>query len=336
MKLDSAVISLLSLDPNNTSVSSHGGGGMSSASTLKITTKLPDGSPMQYFMKTGTGKKAEIMFEGEHMSLNAIHNAVPTLCPKSFGYGQFADTPGKSFLVTDFLELSGRYSSRGSTSGMTMAQKLAKLHTTPAPTPEGYSRPQFGFPATTCCGDTPQDNTFTSSWADFYANHRLRFIRNQSEESNGVDKRLSSLVEATCMQVIPRLIGDKHLNNGEGVTPVVTHGDLWSGNASVGKLPNMTEPEELVYDSSACYTHSEYELGIMRMFGGFGGDFLTEYHKLVPKTEPVEEYEDRIALYELYHHLNHHALFGGGYRSGAVGIMKNLLAKYGGEGESEL
>jgi fructosamine-3-kinase len=47
------------------------------------------------------------------------------------------------------------------------------------------------------------------------------------------------------------------------------------------------------------YGHSEYELGIMNMFGGFGGSGWKEYQKLVPKAEPQEEYEDRIKLYEL-------------------------------------
>lgn len=332
MKLDPAVLSLLNLDPDQTTVSSAGGGGMSSASTSKITTTHPDGTTMSYFMKTGKGASAATMFEGEHASLNAIHNVVPTLCPQSFGHGKFTDSNNTSFLVTDYLDLSGRFSS-SSKSGMPLAQKLAKLHTTPAPPPQGSSKPQFGFPVPTCCGDTPQDNTFTSSWADFYANRRLRFIAAESRKSNGADKELESLVEATCTQVIPRLIGDSHLNGGKGVTPVVVHGDLWSGNASSGKLPGMQEAEELIYDSSACYAHSEFELGIMKMFGGFGSKFLKEYHELVPKTEPAEEYEDRVRLYELYHHLNHHALFGGGYRSGAMSIMKSLVGKYGGKSE---
>jgi fructosamine-3-kinase len=56
---------------------------------------------------------------------------------------------------------------------------------------------------------------------------------------------------------------------------------------------------EVVYDPSACYAHSEYELGIMKMFGGFGSAFFEGYHRIVPKTEPVEEYEDRLRLYEL-------------------------------------
>lgn len=336
MKVDPALISLLNLDAAQTTISSAGGGGMSSARTSKITTKLSDGSIKQYFMKSGSGKEAQAMFEGEHQSLNAIHSAVPTLCPKSYGHGQLQESKGMSFLVTDFLDLTGRRTSTASGSGMSLAQKLAKLHTTPAPIPEGYDIPQFGFPAATCCGDTPQDNTYSSSWADFYANRRLRFIAARSRKANGADKSLDALVEQTCTQVVPRLIGDTHLNDGKGITPVVVHGDLWSGNASKGRLPGMHDLEDLVYDSSACYAHSEFELGIMRMFGGFGAGFEKEYHSLVPRTEPVEEYEDRVALYELYHHLNHHALFGGGYRSGAVGIMRKLIGKYGNEGKSEL
>ena len=74
----------------------------------------------------------------------------------------------------------------------------------------------------------------------------------------------------------------------------------------------------------------------MHRFGGFGKAFLDEYHQLCPKTEPVAEYDDRVALYELYHHLNHHAMFGGGYKSGAVRIMETLLGKYGGERKTEL
>ena len=336
MKVDPALISLLKLDPAQTSVSSAGGVGMSSASTSKIVTKLEDGNSMQYFMKTGRGTEAEVMFEGEHASLTAIHNAVPTLCPKSFGHGQLNEARGKSFLVTDYLDLSGRSSGRGSSSsGMTLAQKLAKLHTTRAPIPEGYEKPQFGFPVTTCCGDTPQDNTYSSSWADFYANRRLRFILNLAKKNQRGDKNLESLVEQTCTKVVPRLIGDTHLNNGKGVTPVVVHGDLWSGNASRGKLPGMTEAEDVIFDPSACYAHSEFDLGIMKMFGGFSG-IMKEYHKLVPKTEPVNEYDDRVDLYELYHHLNHYALFGGGYKSGAVNIMKHLIAKYGSDEKNEL
>ncbi|KAJ4373767.1 Mitochondrial distribution and morphology protein 12 [Neocucurbitaria cava] len=328
MKLDPAVVKLLGLDASNTTVSTAGGGGCSSASTSKIVSQLENGQTKAFFLKTGSGKEAEVMFEGEDASLKAIHDAVPSLCPQSFGHGRFESQPPTSFLVTDFLHLTSRSASKAK-SAQSLAAKLAKLHTTPAPIPDGYDKPMFGFPVATCCGDTPQDNSYKASWAEFYADNRLRFILRQAEKNNGSENDLHKLVEDTASIVVPRLIGDKHLNQGKGITPVVVHGDLWSGNASVGVIGSEKgEAEDVVFDSSACYAHNEFELGIMKMFGGFGGSFLKEYHELCPKTEPVDEYEDRVKLYELYHHLNHYALFGGGYKSGAVSIMRTLLKKY--------
>jgi len=328
MEVDSAIIELLDLDPENTTISSAGGGGCSSASTSKITSKLADGTQKCFFMKTGKGKDAKVMFEGEHMSLNAINSAVPSLCPQSYGHGHFSSQTSTFFLVTDFLNLTSR--SAAKSNAPSLAAKLAKLHTTPAPIPGRYDKPMFGFPVTTCCGDTPQENGFKSSWAEFYAENRLRFILRRSERSNGSDNEFHNLVEEIASKVVPRILGDGHLGGSKGITPVVVHGDLWSGNASVGIIGSKGgDPEDVVYDPSACYAHSEYELGIMKMFGGFGGSFLKEYHKLCPKTEPVNEYEDRVKLYELYHHLNHYAMFGGGYRSGAVSIMMALIKKYG-------
>ena len=155
-EVDSAIISLLSIDPAQTKVSSHGGVGMSSASTSKISTTSSDGIPKDFFLKTGSGDMAKMMFLGEHASLNAMHNVVPSLCPRSYGHGQFKDGSGKGFLVTDFLDLSGSRHSGADVTDRTMslAQKMAKLHITTAPVPHGHDQPMFGFPVTTCCADT--------------------------------------------------------------------------------------------------------------------------------------------------------------------------------------
>lgn len=64
MKLDDAIVKLLKLNPAKTSVSSAGGGGCSSASTSKITSELDDGTKKHFFMKTGRGEDAKVMFEG--------------------------------------------------------------------------------------------------------------------------------------------------------------------------------------------------------------------------------------------------------------------------------
>jgi protein-ribulosamine 3-kinase len=231
--------------------------------------------------------------KGEHRSLNDIHDAVPNFCPKSYAHGAMASSPGKFFLATDFIDLG---SSGSGGSGQSLAAKLARLHTTPAPVPDGYDQPMYGFPVSTCCGSTVQDNRWRSTWAEFYAENRMRGILKSCIQSNGPDKELSGTVDTIANKVVPRLLGEDHL---KGVRPVVIHGDLWSGNHGRGKIASQGGIEEVVYDPSGVYGHSEYELGIMRMFGGFGNAFWKEYDSLVPKAEPKEEWEDRVALYEL-------------------------------------
>ncbi|KAI8634099.1 fructosamine kinase [Xylariaceae sp. FL1651] len=327
--VDSAIIEALCLDPSTTRIASHGGSGF--ASTFKLSSTI-DGKEVSYFVKTGSGADAELMFKGEHESLNTIHNVVPSLCPRSYAHGPFRDTKNKYFMATDFLDLN---SSAPGGSGETLAQKLARLHTTPAPVPEGFDKPMYGFPVQTCCGSSPQDNSWKASWADFYANNRLRTILRDGIRSHGADPELSDAVEKTADKVVSRLLGDDHL---KGIQPVVVHGDLWSGNHGRGRIAGQGGVEEVVFDPSCIYGHSEwyvsnpvvpvlrpknilglpeltsitvreplikepiydlYELGIMRMFGGFGGSFWKEYESLVPKSEPREEWEDRLALYEL-------------------------------------
>lgn len=202
-------------------------------------------------------------------------------------------SPGKFFLATDFLELG---SDAPGGSGVSMAAKLAKLHSTPAPIPEGFDHPMFGFPVPTCCGETAQENGWKSSWADFYTDNRLRSILRTAENNNGPDAELSRAVDKVASRVVLRLIGDGRV---KGIRPVVVHGDLWSGNHSRGRIAGRGGCEEVVFDPSAVYGHSEFELGIMKMFGGFSGRFWQEYEKLMPKAEPKEEWEDRVSLYEL-------------------------------------
>ena len=332
MKIDPAILRALSLSPSNATLSSHGGSGFTS--TGRVDTTLPDGSKKSFFLKTGKGRDSAAMFAGEHASLNALHT-IPSLCPQSFAHGELDDGSG-SFLATEFLDMSATQSATGNKergSGLSLAQKLGKLHTTPAPIPAGHPKPVFGFPFSTCCGNTEQDNTWTESWAEFYAERRLRTILKQAEQTNGRDASLHTAVEKIAQEVVPRLIGNDHLNGGAGVTPVAVHGDLWSGNKGRGRIGGQSAVEDVVFDPSSCYAHNEYELGIMKMFGDFGRAFLQEYHNICPKTEPIEEYEDRVALYELYHHLNHYAIFGGGYKGGAMSIMRDLIRKYGSNDE---
>lgn len=343
---DPAVLRALSID-SASNVSRQGGSGFTSAFRLSTPTTC-------FFVKTSSAPGAAVMFEGEHASLNAIHGAVPSLCPQSFACGKL-DGGNGYFLATEFLDLhsagaanqlprgkrSGNSDSKSSQTktmrNLSLAQKLARLHSTPAPIPKGHDTPQYGFPVTTCCGDTPQDNGYRPVWADFFAHNRLLAVLGRGEARNGRDPELRRAVERTVREVVPRLLGEGHLGGQRGIVPVVVHGDLWSGNKSKGRFVGRGQNDDddndrmqdVIFDPSACYAHNEYDFGIMNMFGGFGTSFWDEYHSLVPKTEPQDEYGDRVALYESYHHLNHWAIFGGGYKDGAMAIFKRLLKKYG-------
>ena len=57
-------------------------------------------------------------------------------------------------------------------------------------------------------------------------------------------------------------------------------------------------------------TFDLFSLAIGRMFGGFSSAFYDEYHSHLPKSEPINEYDERPKLYQLFHYLNHTVLFG--------------------------
>jgi fructosamine-3-kinase len=230
------------------------------------------------------------------------------LVPKVHTYGKTEDG-SKAYLCTDYLDFSGSLSSSAQ---KTLGKKLALMHSH-GTSPNG----KFGFDVPTHCGDTEQDNTWTDSWSEFWANRRIGEMVKRINSSYGGDSKLSELEKEMREHVYPLL-----LDTLKDVKPAILHGDLWSGNA--GQASKTGEP--VIFDPSSYYGHNEAELGIMKMFGGFGGAFTEAYHAVLPKTEPVEYYSQRVDLYELYHHLNHAHLFGGGsYLSGAKRIMQNLI-----------
>lgn len=60
--VDPAILEALGLDPAVTKITSHGGSGF--ASTFKLSSKA-DGEDVKYFVKTGNGADAQLMFHGE-------------------------------------------------------------------------------------------------------------------------------------------------------------------------------------------------------------------------------------------------------------------------------
>ena len=94
------------------------------------------------------------------------------------------------------------------------------------------------------------------------------------------------------------------------------HGDLWSGNVICDKngMPVLIDP-------AAHYGWAEADIAMTTLFGGFKPDFYDAYNSI----RPLETgWLKRMPLYNLYHLLNHLNLFGGGYHSQVMTVVRQF------------
>ena len=99
--------------------------------------------------------------------------------------------------------------------------------------------------------------------------------------------------------------------------PSLLHGDLWSGNYMVDEHGNAC-----IIDPAVYYGHREADLAMTRLFGGYSEDFYKSYNESFPLKDGWEYREN---IYKLYHVLNHLNLFGKGYYSQALSLIRSYL-----------
>ena len=206
------------------------------------------------------------------------------------------------------------------------ASKVAELHMK-----SKSPNDKFGFPVTTFSGNAPQDNSWTDTWEEFFiqaVNHMLRL----EEEAQGPSEEMRSLGKALVDKVIPRLLRPMEIE-GRKVTPCLVHGDLWYGNACRDLRTNTP----IIFDACSFYAHNECEslltpstykrprrgmirwpnipvplcpyyqlihrpdeLGTWRSpHYKIGKPYVRAYHKKYPISEPIEDHDDRNALYSM-------------------------------------
>ena len=262
------------------------------------------------FVKTAQQEPPEGMFSGEAAGLRAMRHAAsqapqaaPALViPEVALVGPLLDAQGLpaargSFIAMECLEF-GPKAKQGE-----LGEALARMHLAESLDAEA-AEGRYGFRMDNTIGGTPQPNAWSEvgDWVGFFGERRLRHMCRQAR-----DGELTKLVDG----VVARLPA---LMEGAELRPCVLHGDLWSGNiAGMGGRP-------AIFDPATYYGHAEAEFG-MSWCAGFGADFYAGYHGVLPKRPGHEE---RAALYQLYHYLNHYVLFGGGYRESAAGIARRL------------
>ena len=78
----------------------------------------------------------------------------------------------------------------------------------------------------------------------------------------------------------------------------------------------------MLIDPAVYYGHREADLAMTHLFGGFGRSFYDAYEEAWPLPPGSAERQE---IYKLYHLLNHLNLFGGGYLSGCLAILRSLV-----------
>jgi protein-ribulosamine 3-kinase len=202
----------------------------------------------------------------------------------------------EAFLVLELVEEGAR----GPKGDEDLGAGLAELHRA--------TRDRFGFDVDTFCGATRQPNAWAPRWVDFYREQRLGHQVRLLQAKGRFGAAELGLFERLAARL------DELLASGE--PPALIHGDLWSGNALFD-----ARGRPVLVDPSASFSHREAELGMMTLFGGFGARVFAAYEEAWPLAAGHRE---RRPLYELYHVLNHATLFGGGYVSQAVALMRRF------------
>ncbi len=92
--------------------------------------------------------------------------------------------------------------------------------------------------------------------------------------------------------------------------PARLHGDLWAGNRLVDSAG-----ESWLIDPAAHGGHREFDLAMMRLFGGFGDECFAAYDDVHPLAGGWRE---RVALHQIAPLVVHAVKFGGGYVAAAT------------------
>jgi len=234
------------------------------------------------------------MFEAEAQALTEISSQEQIRVPAPIAVGQDGNT---SWLLLEYLELT----SRGPASQL--GEQLAALHS--------ISFDQYGWLRDNYIGSTPQLNTVSESWAEYWRDRRLKPQLDMAQAA-GFSSRL--LVQGK------RLLESMDaLMKGHQPKASLLHGDLWAGNKAY-----THDGQPVIFDPASYYGDRETDIAMTELFGGFEQDFYSAYraHYPLPDSYPL-----RRDLYNLYHMLNHLNLFGPGYLSRCENIIDGLLAQ---------
>jgi fructosamine-3-kinase len=166
---------------------------------------------------------------------------------------------------------------------------LARLHRAGAPA--------FGREDRRTTGSRGLPNEPCATWSEFYATNRLLPLARLARAAQAIPEPAIAAME--------ELAGRLDAVAGGDEAPARLHGDLWSGNRLIG-----ADGRNWLIDPAAHGGHREFDLAMMRLFGGFGTECFEAYEAVSPLADG---WAARIPLHQIAPLVVHAIKFGGGY-----------------------
>lgn len=209
-----------------------------------------------------------------------------------------------AFLVLEWIDVgagpAGSVAGRSESRETLFGRGLAALH--------ACGSPSFGRADARTTGSLALPNDPCDTWAEFYAERRLGPLARRAADR-------SALAPAS-IAALGRIAGRLGDLGGPPRPPARLHGDLWAGNRVIDRTGRSW-----LIDPAAHGGHREFDLAMMRLFGGFGEACFAAYDEAAPLDDGWQE---RVALHQLAPLVVHAIKFGGGY----VGAVDDALARY--------
>lgn len=167
--------------------------------------------------------------------------------------------------------------------------------------------PAFGREDRRTTGSRGLPNEPCATWAEFYATNRLLPLARLASQGRALEPSTISDLETLAGRLEP-------FDTGE--PPARLHGDLWAGNRLVDDAGRSW-----LIDPAAHGGHREFDLAMMRLFGGFGAECFAAYDDAYPLASG---WEDRVSIHQIAPLVVHAIKFGGGY----VGAATAAISQY--------
>lgn len=189
------------------------------------------------------------------------------------------------FLVLEWIDQGrpGRHTERD------LGRALASMHR--------HGTTAFGRSDHRSTGSRGLPNEPCSTWAEFYGTQRLLPLARLAHDGAA----LSPDAIADLEKVADRLAE----LGGDPEPPALLHGDLWAGNRLVDG-----DGLSWLIDPAAHGGHREFDLAMMRLFGGYGPECFAAYDEAFPLQVG---WQDRVPLHQLAPLAVHAIKFGAGY-----------------------